>query len=148
MLTEFKSALRNGDDMDMAETSGLDFAGALVRLGGNRTLFVKVAQYFIGASPRIVEDLRHAMQKRDGAEAGRLMHDLRGLAASAGLLSVSAIARQLESDLNRAAPPEKLEASAAALQAALAAGNAALSEFAAANLASGISPCRQPPTRR
>lgn len=107
----------------------VDFSGALTRLGDDNSLFIKLAQYFVGTSPQIVNSLRQSLRNGDMTEAIDLTHNLKGLAGSAGLISVAENARDLEALLKQAATPGPIAAAEEKLTASLAAGNAELANY-------------------
>jgi two-component system, sensor histidine kinase and response regulator len=77
--------------------SGFDAAAALKRLGGNRTLLVKLLREFgaeFGAAPAAIEA---SLQRGESEPARRLSHTLKGVAGNLSATQVQAAALALES---------------------------------------------------
>jgi PAS domain S-box-containing protein len=55
---------------------------ALERLGGDRTLLVEIARFFLEDSPGLLEELRSALAQGDAETAARSAHSLKGLASN------------------------------------------------------------------
>lgn len=107
----------------------VDFSAALIRLGGDKMLFTKLAEYFLRTSLQIIGDLQESLGNGDLGEAIDLLHNLKGLAASAGLAAVGQTASALEVRLRETPLPADIPVQITLLQSVLAAGNAALQKF-------------------
>jgi two-component system sensor histidine kinase/response regulator len=77
-------------------SDAIDLAGALERLGGNRTLFDELTHVFEEECPKTVEGMRRAIASRDGKSLEHLAHTLKGSSASVGGLAVSQAAAEIE----------------------------------------------------
>jgi len=79
----------------------IDLDRALSRLGGNKPLFMKVAQRFIDESPVIVADLTRYVEQGDTVKAVALLHTVKGTAGAVGAESLSILAAEFESRLKQ-----------------------------------------------
>jgi len=59
----------------------MDIAGALERLGGDRALLAELAGLFLEEGPRLLGELRHALDQGDAHGARNAAHQLKGLLA-------------------------------------------------------------------
>jgi PAS domain S-box-containing protein len=78
------------------EPAGHDIPAALVRLGGDRTLFADLAALFRAELPQVLAELRRSAADADAAGLRRVVHGLKGSAAYVGGTGVSAVAREME----------------------------------------------------
>jgi|GEM_PF-3029870 len=96
----------------------LDAAGAIRAMGGNRSLYKKVAARFAAEWDGAPAKIESALAS-DPDEARRLAHSLKGLARSVGLARVGDAAAAIETvlrDGGRIIPPDQLAELAAALE--------------------------------
>jgi CheY-like chemotaxis protein/HPt (histidine-containing phosphotransfer) domain-containing protein len=93
----------------MGPVLGIDLAGALDRLGGQRPLYARLARHFRIDEAGVVLDIERALRAGDRATAGRLSHTLKGLAATLGATELSARAADLEAALRDGADQELVE---------------------------------------
>ncbi len=88
-------------------TAGFDLAAGLRRVGGRPELYVQLAQKFLlqgqGASKRIGAWLREGELQ----QAQRYAHDMKGVAATLGLVRLAATASELEQVLRAGELPSK-----------------------------------------
>ncbi|TAN49883.1 MAG: response regulator, partial [Betaproteobacteria bacterium] len=78
------------------EIDGLDAAGALARVAGNRTLYIRLLRQFADNAADLSSHLAKALGAGDMAEAARLSHKVKGAAGNLGLKQLSALAEALE----------------------------------------------------
>jgi signal transduction histidine kinase/CheY-like chemotaxis protein/CHASE3 domain sensor protein len=75
---------------------GLDASDGLARVGGNRTLYLKLLRDFVDEQSAAPEQVAAAIANGDVAAAERLAHTLKGVAGSLGARDVQAAAGRLE----------------------------------------------------
>ena len=76
--------------------AGLDAQDGLSRVGGNRTLYLKLLRQFVEQQGPTVGEITEALAKGDSARAERLAHTLKGVAGNLGARRVPAAAGTLE----------------------------------------------------
>ncbi|STQ91612.1 hybrid sensor histidine kinase/response regulator [Iodobacter fluviatilis] len=81
----------------------LDLTGALERLGNNTGLYGRVLQSFLSEVSEVPARLDAFLRAGKREEARRLMHTLKGLAATVGACYLAAVAQQTEDELKTAA---------------------------------------------
>lgn len=85
-LTDSPSVRSGSLDTDcssgMAQVKVFDLDAAVIRMGGNRALLMKIAEFFVSDSAQLMSELHAAIQKRDVELAHRSVHSLKGLAAN------------------------------------------------------------------
>lgn len=79
---------------------GIDTRDALARMRYKRSLYEDVLRDFHGRFSGETGRIRAALAAGQGDEARRMVHSLKGLCATIGALSLSAIAKELEGRLN------------------------------------------------
>ncbi len=94
---EVDSAVEKKQSPDVA--IGLDLQGALDRVGGDQALLEKVLLTFYNNHHNDMEKLNGALIKGDRAEAGRIVHKLKGSGGMIGALGLSAAIVALEAAL-------------------------------------------------
>jgi signal transduction histidine kinase/CheY-like chemotaxis protein/HPt (histidine-containing phosphotransfer) domain-containing protein len=72
----------------------------LARVGGDRELLAEISRLFVDDAPRHLDQIRHALDVRDGDALRRAAHGLKGAAANFDAEGVVAAARTLE-DIGR-----------------------------------------------
>jgi CheY-like chemotaxis protein/HPt (histidine-containing phosphotransfer) domain-containing protein len=103
-----------------ADAAGVDIAAALSRLGGQRAVYQRMLRGFLRELAALPDQLRSQMALADGGHAARLLHTLKGLAATLGAKSLSATAASAEQTLAIGAPVNSLETRAEVLASVLA----------------------------
>jgi CheY-like chemotaxis protein/HPt (histidine-containing phosphotransfer) domain-containing protein len=88
--------------------AGLDPAPALNRMLGNTVLYLAMARKFCAQQPNIVAEIAVAYVAGDVAKAHRILHSIKGSAASIGAIVIAGRAAELEERL-RGAPPQTLQ---------------------------------------
>jgi HPt (histidine-containing phosphotransfer) domain-containing protein len=76
--------------------AGLDTNDGLARVGGNRTLYVKILRQFAEQQGPALDHIADALARGDHALAERLAHTLKGVAGNVGATSVPSAAAVLE----------------------------------------------------
>ena len=76
--------------------AGLDTNDGLARVGGNRTLYVKILRQFAEQQGPALDHVADALARGDHALAERLAHTLKGVAGNIGATSVQSAAAVLE----------------------------------------------------
>ena len=88
------------------EASGIapefEFDAALKRMGGNRTLFARLAAQFSDAGSAVIADFADSLRRQEYTDAGNAMHTLAGLASSIGAVRMAAHASKTEARLRAA----------------------------------------------
>jgi len=100
---------------DLPVIDGLDAEGGLRRVGGNRSLYLKLLRQFL-AMESTPDEIARAIHQNDGSTAERLAHTLAGVAANLGADRVRELATRLERDLRARAAAPATTASLAELQ--------------------------------
>jgi CheY-like chemotaxis protein len=85
-----------GDPADLPAVEGLNTAEGLLRVAGNRKLYVKLLRQFVEQQGSTVDQVTAALGQGDPALAERLAHTLKGVAGNIGAKSVQASAGALE----------------------------------------------------
>lgn len=111
------SAPSNGtDSMHAMDADGMEMGAAIACIGNSLPVYLKVLQSFGQDMPVHSQQLDVYFSQQQKSEALRLVHALKGLAATIGFQSLSNAARALELDIKQAAPEALPHPSARALQ--------------------------------
>jgi HPt (histidine-containing phosphotransfer) domain-containing protein len=94
---------------------GLDTADGLLRLAGNRPLYLKLLRQFMEQQADAPTRLSALLAAGDRATAERLAHTIRGVAGNLGAVPVQVAAAELEHAIAASAPPAELEAAQSTL---------------------------------
>lgn len=86
--------------VDLPVVDGLETADSLIRLGGNRSLYLSLLRQFLKLETT-PEQISKALASGDRQAAERLAHSLKGAAAAVGAERVRQQAWQLEQTLRR-----------------------------------------------
>ncbi|GAB0057308.1 Sensor histidine kinase RcsC [Candidatus Magnetaquicoccaceae bacterium FCR-1] len=78
---------------------GIERDAALLRLGGNRSLYVKLLFRFLEGHKQSDREVRDALEAGDRILAGRLLHTLKGVAGSVGATGLQGVCATLENDV-------------------------------------------------
>ena len=138
---------------EAAAKAGVEIDAALSRLGGKRDLYQRVLRTFVKDLATMPEQLQAHAAQGQAQPASRLLHTLKGLAATLGAIALSAEAARGEKQLAGAAAPveaaDVAERACAAIATAgpgLAALLAALQAVQAAGAGPGAVPGTAPAT--
>ncbi len=117
------TAPATGSGVTLAEAvrdvQGLDLQLGLHRVLGKESLYVSMLRKFCSGQAQTCPQLRAALLQGDRGTAERMAHTLRGVAGNIGAMGLQDQAGAVESAIRLMAPPERLEALLAELQAAL-----------------------------
>jgi two-component system, sensor histidine kinase and response regulator len=91
-----------------AAAAGVDLAAALNRLGGKSEVYLRLLRTFIADLSAMPHSLRTHVERGEVVPAKRLLHTLKGLAATLGATALSADAARGEMALGSIAAPDQL----------------------------------------
>ena len=80
----------------LPKIEGLNTKDALLRMGGNVELFVKLLNKFTVAQATAIDEIRNALSNNQIKDAERIAHTLKGVAANIGATSLSTAAGEIE----------------------------------------------------
>ena len=87
---------------------GLDASDGLVRVAGNKNLYLKLLRQFVASEQDAPSRIRERMASQDRATAARMAHTVKGVAGNLGAKAVQSAAADLERALNEGSPAEAL----------------------------------------
>jgi CheY-like chemotaxis protein len=87
---------RLADDVILPEIDGVDIAGGLKRVAGNKQLYWDLLTQFAAKQSEVNSQLLAAIESADNKLAERISHTVKGVAGNIGLGSVFAAAEKLE----------------------------------------------------
>ncbi len=90
-----KTAVRPDEVIPVFET--IDTATGVMRVGGNKTLYLTLLSKFYNSNKIIDEEIRGAVKKNDKEAAVRLAHTVKGVAGNLGISGLAEDAAKLES---------------------------------------------------
>ncbi len=123
-----------------AATAGVDLAGALKRMGGNQGIYQRSLRSFVAELATLPARLQLHTERAELAEARRLLHTVKGLAATLGAMALSQAAGDGERQLGGPAAASDLPAISAAASTAIAAAVPGLETLARALAAPQTAP--------
>ncbi len=102
---------RTADDVILPEIEGVDVAGSLKRIGGNKRLYRDLLGQFVDGQGDAHVQISAAIKSGDRTLAERIAHTVKGVAGNIGLDQVFAAAKKLEKAIRDvdAAEPALLE---------------------------------------
>ena len=112
--------LLHTDSMENAEGRSVDLAAALGRMGGNVRVYLRSLQSFANDLPALPDQLAELVHQGRFNEAVRMMHTVKGLAATLGLGSLTSLARDAEHACGNADAPAQCQTLIEQLRAAVA----------------------------
>jgi len=122
----------------LPEFEGLDAASALRRVGGNRKLYLSLLRQFVDKEADAAGRIANALNAQAMADAERIAHTVKGVAANVGLAQLSTLAAALEAAVKSGAGiTGTLSAFEGELARTMASLGEALAELASAAPASG-----------
>ncbi|MBF0273351.1 MAG: PAS domain S-box protein [Magnetococcales bacterium] len=89
------------DTVKLPVLPGIDRDAALVRLGGNRGLYVKLLFRFLEGHRQTDQEVRQALSDGETVVAIRLLHTLKGVAGSVGATALQELCLAMENDLGQ-----------------------------------------------
>ena len=93
--TALNSKLK-GQTLYTGKLSGLNVGDGISRLEGNKELYLRLLQEFAADYPAIGKEIDESLAKKDGKQAWRLVHTVKGIAASLGATELAQGACDLE----------------------------------------------------
>jgi two-component system sensor histidine kinase/response regulator len=96
-------------DMEIPAVEGLDSAEGLLRVAGNRKLYLKLLRQFCVQQAEAPAQIAAQLKEGDRATAERTAHTVKGVAANLGAKAVQAAAGELEKALHGTADAAGLE---------------------------------------
>jgi len=97
-------------DATMPSVAGLDTANGLLRVAGNRTLYLKLLRQFVEQQAQVPARITEALAASDHATAERLAHTVNGVAGNLGAGVVQATAGELEHAIHGRGEAGRIEA--------------------------------------
>jgi CheY-like chemotaxis protein len=107
-LTDYRGA--EDDHHDLPSIAGLDTRDGLLRVGGNRKLYLKLLGQFVEQQGPAVEQITDALAKGDIALAERLAHSLKGVSGNIGAPGIQSAAGVLERMIHDRADAKSVDA--------------------------------------
>jgi len=104
---------------EIPEIPGIDLAGALSRVAGNKKLYLSLLRKFVAGQENAAAQIQAAIDQEDLALAERLAHTTKGVAGNIGITELQAAAGELESALRHKAAPERVRETLAIMGQAL-----------------------------
>ncbi len=98
------------DDVAVPSVSGLDTADGLLRVAGNRKLYLKLLRQFVEQQGQAPARITEALAASDHATAERLAHTVKGVAGNLGAGVVQAAAGALEQAIAARGDAGRIEA--------------------------------------
>jgi two-component system sensor histidine kinase/response regulator len=99
-----RSAMANA----LPEVEGLDTADGLLRVAGNKNLYLKLLRQFVASEHDAPARIRERLASHDRAAAERMAHTVKGVAGNLGAKAVQSAAADLEHAVNKGKPAEAL----------------------------------------
>jgi CheY-like chemotaxis protein len=111
-VPETAATPRPTDDETLPDLPGIDVAGGLARVGGNRGAYLRILRRFAADNRETTAGIRQAIEEEDLETAARLAHTVKGVSGNVGATSLYQIAADLESSLREGvdeATPGRIE---------------------------------------
>jgi two-component system sensor histidine kinase/response regulator len=93
----------------LPQVEGLDSADGLLRLGGNRKLYLKLLRQFLREKADGAAQISERLDAGDHETAERIAHTIKGVAGNLGAKPVQAVAGELENAMRAGADRAQLE---------------------------------------
>jgi HPt (histidine-containing phosphotransfer) domain-containing protein len=91
---------RADDEVNLPQIEGVDVAGGLLRVAGNRRLYVDLLRQFVARQGSAGAEIKVALENGDHALAERLSHSVRGVAGNIGIEAIFQSAGRLQSAIH------------------------------------------------
>jgi two-component system, sensor histidine kinase and response regulator len=88
--------ISSAEDIEFSSIPGVDTAGGLKRVAGNRQLYMKLLRKYIEGQSGVVNAINAALQTGDRTIAERLAHTLKGVSGNIGAAAVQHDAAEVE----------------------------------------------------
>jgi signal transduction histidine kinase/DNA-binding response OmpR family regulator/HPt (histidine-containing phosphotransfer) domain-containing protein/CHASE3 domain sensor protein len=111
--------LRRSDIPTLPSIPNLNTEDGLVRVGGNRKLYLKLLGQFVEQQDTALDQISNALKIGDRAVAERLAHTLKGVAGNLGAKEVQVNAGVLEKRIREQTPAADIDSAFAQVRAAL-----------------------------
>jgi len=98
-VPEEKSAKKEKVELSLDELPGVSVKQAMVRLGGNTNLYLKLVKKFLSESSDNAEKIKSLLEEEKIAEAKVEAHTMKSVAGNLGAEDLSEIAKQLDINL-------------------------------------------------
>jgi len=92
----------------LPEVEGLDTADGLLRVAGNKNLYLKLLRQFVASEHDAPSRIRERLANQDRATAERMAHTVKGVAGNLGAKAVQSAAADLEHAVNKEKPAKAL----------------------------------------
>ena len=92
--------VRTGAEVNVPEIDGVDVAGGLQRVAGNKRLYVDLLGQFVARQGSAAAQIEAALENGDRRLAERLAHSVKGIAGNLGIDSVFQLAGKLQSAIH------------------------------------------------
>ena len=96
-------------DIELPTVDGLDTNLALKRMGGQKSLYLKLLSKYTETQQNISQQVQLALERNDYETAERLAHTTKGVSANIGAIRVQAIAADLEQGIKNRLPLAEIE---------------------------------------
>jgi PAS domain S-box-containing protein len=100
----------SAETVTLPSVEGLDVSSGLLRVGGNRELYVTLLRQFIHEQGDVAVRIRDLLEAGHNEVAARLVHTLRGLAGNLGADGVQGAAAELETGMASPVEASRIEA--------------------------------------
>ena len=97
------------EDPELPQAEGLNTAEGLLRVAGNRKLYLKLLTQFVDQQAGAAERIRDQLVQGDSAAAERGAHTLRGVAGNLGATAVQSAAAGVEKAIRTQTDPAEIE---------------------------------------
>jgi two-component system sensor histidine kinase/response regulator len=109
-IIEFEQAQRKKlEDQEPPTIDGLDTKDGMARVGGNKTLYMKLLRQFISQQASASTQIAGALETNDWSLAERLAHTVKGVAGNLGARELQQVAASLEKSIAAKSPTNVLE---------------------------------------
>jgi two-component system, sensor histidine kinase and response regulator len=93
-------AARTDDEVHVPEIEGVDMAGGLQRVAGNKRLYLELLGQFVARQGSAGGQIEAALENGDRKLAERLAHSVKGVAGNLGIDSLFQLAGKLQSAIH------------------------------------------------
>jgi CheY-like chemotaxis protein len=88
------------DEIEIPQMEGIDSKEGLIRVAGNKKLFIKILKSFYESNLTFIDDLKVTYKSGDKEATVRAAHTLKGVSGNIGAIELHKAAEKLEKDLN------------------------------------------------
>ncbi|MCF7859972.1 MAG: PAS domain S-box protein, partial [Candidatus Cloacimonetes bacterium] len=83
-------------EIEIPELEGIDIQNGLLRVGGNRKLYLSILEKFYNGNINLVEEIKKKVAQKDFETTHRLMHTLKGVTGNIGAIVLHEKVKELE----------------------------------------------------